>query len=144
VTPIQRYAENIRALVRSLRIGNEVIFMDHRENVAQLMRWFDVIVIPSRREGFGLVTLEALASGVPLVTAKGVGAVEVLEGQPGVFVCDRLDASSLAENISEALQWTDSHDGGAPARLHDFASAFSWGGYARQFEAIYATHYTNS
>jgi D-inositol-3-phosphate glycosyltransferase len=53
-----------------------------RDALAKLMRAVDVVAVPSRREGLGLVALEAAASGTPVVAAAVGGLVEHVE--PGV------------------------------------------------------------
>ena len=71
------------------------------ELVAVLMRRADVIAYPAFEEGFGLPALEALASGVPLVTTKGSAMAEVA-GDAASLV-DPGDVEALAGAIEEAI-----------------------------------------
>ena len=60
-------------------------------------------VFPSLHEGFGLVPLEAVACGTPVVASR-VGALDELLGQVALFVEDPLDDVALADQISLLLE----------------------------------------
>ena len=66
-------------------------------------RWhplLDVLVLPTRREGFPNVVLEAHACEIPVVTTRATGAIDsVLDGENGILI-DIDDASQLAEAIT--------------------------------------------
>jgi glycosyltransferase involved in cell wall biosynthesis len=67
----------------------------------------DVFVFPSALETFGIVLLEALAFGVPVVSSDAGAACEVLaDGQAGVLVADP-DAGSLARAIQAVFSDKD-------------------------------------
>jgi glycosyltransferase involved in cell wall biosynthesis len=60
--------------------------------------------MPSLQEGFGIVFLEAMAAGLPIVAARGGAAPEVLgEGQVG-FLVSPSDSTELAERLIQLLQ----------------------------------------
>jgi len=61
-------------LARSLNLENRVHFLGFRQDVPDLMKAADFLVFPSRYEPFGLVVLEAMATGIPVVTAATTGA----------------------------------------------------------------------
>lgn len=56
------------------------------QDVSMYYKEMDIFVLPSYREGFPTVTLEASASGLPVVTTKNTGCVDsILEGKTGIF-----------------------------------------------------------
>jgi glycosyltransferase-like protein len=67
-----------------------------------LYRASDALVFPSIKEGFGLVVLEAMASGVPVVTSRVAPFTEYL-GDDDVIWCDPFDAGSIATAMKAAL-----------------------------------------
>ena len=98
------------------------------------MRCFDVLVCPSVSEGFGLTVLEGLASGVPVVVSRSVGALEIVQGERGVLVAESGDAASFSAKIVEALGIV--HDHSIPLVSETTLSEFTWQAYARRFEQI--------
>ncbi|HET7274762.1 MAG TPA: N-acetyl-alpha-D-glucosaminyl L-malate synthase BshA [Longimicrobiaceae bacterium] len=63
----------------SLGIGDRVIFLGKQDSVAELLACADLFLLPSESESFGLVALEAMASGVPVVATAVGGVTEVVE-----------------------------------------------------------------
>jgi glycosyltransferase involved in cell wall biosynthesis len=73
--------ESLEALPGSERVR----FLGHRECAASYLSAFDLLVVPSRYEAFGLVALEAMLAGVPVIASDVGGLPEVL-GECGVLV----------------------------------------------------------
>lgn len=67
--PLRRRVE---AEVAKLRIQDSVIFAGERRDVHHLLQGMDAFALPSRFEGFGIVALEAQASGLPTIVSTGV------------------------------------------------------------------------
>jgi glycosyltransferase involved in cell wall biosynthesis len=69
--------------------------------MAQALRRCSVFAFPSLHEGFGLVLLEAMASGVPVIATRTSGAPDcVTEGEEGFIVQPR-----SSEEIAEKIEW---------------------------------------
>src|SRR5207248_508162 len=80
-------AGELRALAERLGVADAVRFLGFRGDVPALMRRAEIVALPSRWEGFGLVLLEAMDAARPIV-ASAVGAIpEVVEaGVTGLLV----------------------------------------------------------
>lgn len=78
----------VRELVEELGLSGRVTFVGGRspEGVAEEMRKARLLVVPSRRESFSSVTVEALACGTPVVATRCGGPEEILTGSTGVLV----------------------------------------------------------
>jgi glycosyltransferase involved in cell wall biosynthesis len=63
----------------------------------------DLFVFPSKLETFGIVLIEALAFGVPIVSSRAGAAEEILENGKAGFLLDELDAKTLAIVIDSVL-----------------------------------------
>jgi glycosyltransferase involved in cell wall biosynthesis len=77
-----------------------VRLLGHRNDIDLLMEAADLLVMPSRREGFPYVLLEALHRRLPVIATRVPGAVDVLP-QPWMVAVE--DTTSLAVLIRRAL-----------------------------------------
>lgn len=99
-----------------------------------LYRAATALVLPSIREGFGLVVLEAMASGVPVVTSRMAPFTEYL-GEDDVLWCDPFDAASVAAAMELSLDAV--RRGALIARGMRVAARHDWHDTARAHLAIY-------
>jgi glycosyltransferase involved in cell wall biosynthesis len=105
-----------------------------QELMPALYRAASTLVFPSTREGFGLVVLEAMASGVPVVTSRIAPFTEYL-GDDDVEWCDPFDAGSIASAMARSLD--AAHRSRLIARGWSAAGRHSWEGTARAHLAVY-------
>jgi len=84
------------AVARELALGDRAVFAGIRRDVPQLLAASEVFVMPSLWEGLGLVFLEAMATGLPVVSTRVSAVPEVVvEGETGLLVPPS-DADALA------------------------------------------------
>lgn len=92
----------------------------------------DVFVMPSTGEGFGLVFLEALAHGIPVVAGNADGSAEaLLDGRLGLLV-DPGDPAAIAEAIRQSLL----QPGDPAERQQAVKAAFNYSEYKARLENI--------
>jgi len=101
-----------------------------------LYRVADVIVVPSRYEPFGLVALEAMASGCPCIVADTGGLREVVPHEEAGLRFTPGDKRQLGELIGRVLS-DDALRAGLAARAAEHVLTFDWGDVARSVAGIY-------
>jgi glycosyltransferase involved in cell wall biosynthesis len=82
-----------------LGISERVQFLGHRTDLPRLMRAVDFFVFPSRFEAMSLVVLEALASGLPVITTHESGTEGIVTSECGYMLTSPEDINRLAEAI---------------------------------------------
>jgi glycosyltransferase involved in cell wall biosynthesis len=97
------YVEELRSLARRLGVDARLHFLGRRSDVAAVMAAADVFAMPSFGEPFGLVYVEAMAMGLPVVALANAGALEIVEdGVTGLLSLPG-DAAGLADNLAALL-----------------------------------------
>ena len=97
-----------------------------------LYRISDIFCMPSLAEGFGLVYLEALAAGLPVIATPNTGAADILhEGREGFIVPIR-DADALAEKLEWAYENREAL-AEMQAAARRLAEQYSWTGFRKEF-----------
>ena len=95
------YERELRALVDSLGLGSRVTFVGELEDVPELLRAVDVLLLPSWREAFGRIAAEAMAMELPVVATSVGGPREVVrDGVDGIVLQPR-----------EPERWADAVEG---------------------------------
>lgn len=125
--------------VRTLGLDGSVRLLGALPDDAEVRAWYgraSVFCLPSEQEGFGIVFLEAMASGLPVVSTTAAAIPEVVpDGEVGLLVPPR-DPAALAEALLRLLQ-----DPALRARLRDagrlHAGRYGWDRVADRFlEAV--------
>jgi glycosyltransferase involved in cell wall biosynthesis len=97
--------EKLKNKAKELGIKNHIIWMgrmDHEE-VIKLYTIMDVVVIPSRFEGFGLSAAEAMAAGVPVIASAVDGLMEIIEDGKTGYLVPVNNSGELAQALIKLL-----------------------------------------
>lgn len=124
---------------RELRIADRFKLRGFRRDVADLMRAIDVMCLPSHREPFGLVYVEAALAEKPVIACDAGGAPEIIvHGETGLLVPSPPDnVMPLADAIFTILDNRDrSADMGRRAREHAL-DRFRWSDYLARLADLY-------
>jgi D-inositol-3-phosphate glycosyltransferase len=106
-----------------------------RVTLAQWYRAADVVAVPSHSESFGLVAVEALACGTPVV-ASNVGGLPTAVGDGGILV-DGHDTADWATALGR-VALDPGRRAGMSRRAAEHAAHFGWARTAARLEAVYA------
>ncbi len=94
--------DELVSLVRELDLHNDVIFTGFKSNPIAYIKGFDVLILPSLHEAFGLVLLESLYCGVPALGSNIDGIPEVLKYKELLF--DVADSEAIASKVIHLFQ----------------------------------------
>jgi UDP-glucose:(heptosyl)LPS alpha-1,3-glucosyltransferase len=93
-----------RRLAADLGVADRVHFAGHQQNAVGWLQAADALVFPTTYEPFGLVILEALACGTPVITSRLAGAAELIaDGEQGLLLDDPNDARELRDKLQRFL-----------------------------------------
>nr|MBO2469637.1 DUF1957 domain-containing protein [Bacillota bacterium] len=134
--PMQpRLEDQARALGIEGRVTFTGFVSDETRNA--LLTAADVAVFPSLYEPFGIVALEAMAAGVPVVVAHTGGLAEIVRHEENGLTANPGDSRSLAEQVVRALTDDRLRRRIAEAAARDVATVYDWDGIARRTLGVY-------
>ncbi|NHN28691.1 N-acetyl-alpha-D-glucosaminyl L-malate synthase BshA [Paenibacillus agricola] len=123
--------------VKELGLLDRVTFCGKQDDVAQLLSLSDVMLLPSEKESFGLVALEAMACGVPTVASNTGGIPElIVHGESG-FLADIGDVEQMAHYTKQLLTDKPLYEKIVEACLYRARFTFCNDVITRQYEEIY-------
>lgn len=130
-------AQRYQARAVQLGIGEQVQFTGRQSDVQYCYAAADVYVLPTRYDSFGLTLLEALATGMPVITTDTCGAAELIEPHVHGSVVPLMQG--VAPLTDALLAWCDRariDQAGLAARV--IAEKYDWSLILRQTEALLA------
>jgi UDP-glucose:(heptosyl)LPS alpha-1,3-glucosyltransferase len=123
------------AEIAALGLTNRVHFAGSADDVAQYYSAADVFALPTQYEPWGLVIVEALACGLPVLTSRLAGAASaVIEGKTGLLLDEPTDVCETAAKLRRLL---DGEHDDAPAIAASVAH-LTWPSVLGRFEQVLA------
>lgn len=89
----------LKDLIKNLGLENEIKFLGTRHDVPALLAASDLFILSSRFEGLGLVLLEAMVAGLPVLTSNIDGPIELVQNEVNGLVFESGNHQDLAEKI---------------------------------------------
>jgi glycosyltransferase involved in cell wall biosynthesis len=135
----EEYAALLKQTAQELVIGESVRFTGARGDVGAVMQALDLLVINSSAEPFGLVAVEAMACGIPILAAASGGIPEIIEHDKTGWLVPPGDEQTLAAAIvslsrQPALRGHLAEQGKSHVRSH-----FSADRYLDELQAFYSS-----
>jgi len=97
------YLSSVKQLARMLRVEDSVRILEHLDNPAQVMANSDIVLLCSRCEAFGRVTVEALKLGVPVIGSDSGATPEIIRNDFNGVLYKTSDPVDLAAQIKRLI-----------------------------------------
>lgn len=121
--------------VSDLGLGSRVHFLGKVADVPTLMRAADAFVFPSRYEAMSLVILEAMASGLPILTARTAGGAEIID-KGGIVMDDPEDVGGVVHWMRK-LANDDEFRRNMGQAARESIESHTWQGMADRYLGVY-------
>lgn len=134
----EEHGERLRKLIHDLGLGSDVVLPGELADPKPAYAAMDIFVLPSAQaEPFGLVVLEAMAMGCPVVATAIGGPVSIVaEGETG-FLVPPGDAKALADKLEVLLRDAALRERMAAAGRERLEARFSFANTVNELEALY-------
>ncbi len=133
--------EKLETLVHKLNLQDCICFRGRISNteIPRHMTQSDLFVLPSLSESFGIVNIEAMASGLPIVTTNVGGLPEIVKNGVNGFLVEPKNPEALAEKILLVLNDKDLWEKISVQNI-ETASEYSWNKVVHKLEKAYNEH----
>ena len=128
----------LEGLCEKLAVNEQVRFVGWIDDVQQALDQADLFVLPSRDEPFGIVMLEAMARGVPIVTTRSQGPAQVLSEETAFFA-DINSVEALTAALQAALKNPEQAEQKAAAALEVYRTTYHEDAVLPRMEELYRT-----
>jgi glycosyltransferase involved in cell wall biosynthesis len=101
------YLAELKEMVSQFRLDDHVVFAGFQKNIPEVMKAFDILVMPSRQEAFGLVAIEAMAMATPIILSSGGSAAEIVGDEEFGLLVRPSDAFDLQRQLRALMDRPD-------------------------------------
>lgn len=96
--------EKLQNKIDSLELQNEISLVGFKQDAGKYLKGFDILVMPSIKEGLPYVVMEAMAAGLPIIASDVGGVPDLIEhGKNGLLVKTK-DSTGMAEGLKKLIQ----------------------------------------
>ena len=117
------YVQKLNDAIEINHLQKKTTFLPHQSDIQKLYGAFDLVIVPSWEETFGTVTIEAMASGVPVIGSNTSGTAEILESEQFLFQAN--EPSSLGSTWLEVMNNDELRANWAIKLQHKFQKKYS-------------------
>lgn len=89
----------LRTTIQNNNLSN-VNLLGYRDDIPEILKRSDCFIFPSNREGLPRAIMEAMAEGLPVITANTRGCIDLIDNNKGGYIIENLNVESYCEAIT--------------------------------------------
>ena len=98
------YLNELKHMVAQFQMEDSVVFAGFQKNIPEVMQAFDLFVMPSKQEAFGLVAIEAMAMECPIIISSGGSSLEIVGKEEFGLLMRPQDAFDLQRQLQILIE----------------------------------------
>jgi glycosyltransferase involved in cell wall biosynthesis len=134
----EKYFESLLRAAGGPAMSDHVHFLGEIRDVSSLMQAADLLVLNSHEEPFGLVLIEAMSSGTPVLATRVGGIPEIVKDTQNGWLVEKSDTAGLSRKLLELSQSKDLLEKAAQYARHETCPQFSLDRFQSQLQMFYA------
>ena len=128
---------NLQDLIQQCGIEDKIHFIGFHDNTAEFLGQLDYFALSSSSEGFSIATIEAMATGLPVVVTRCGGPEEIIDHQKTGLLVDVNDPQGLATGLKMLIDNRQLSDELAGAGRKHVESVFSFSAMLDSYSKVY-------
>lgn len=100
----QEFSNNVKKRVAESEYKNKILFTGSRGDIPDLLKTFDIFMLPTRIEPFGIVIIEAMAACLPVIASHVGGIPEIIGSDKLGRIVKSIDDKSFSKTLIDFLQ----------------------------------------
>ncbi len=133
--------KNLEDLIKDLKLENHMILIGRRKEIPKLLKSSNIFVLPSRREAFGLVNLEAMITPLPVIASHIGGIPEIVKDEETGILVKPEDEKELAKALEKLISDPKLREKMAEKGFLRVKENFSAKEMAEKYEKLYTNVY---
>lgn len=133
----EEYLKTLCSAIERSGMQDRVHFTGELSNVSPLLQAADLLILNSRDEPFGLVLIEAMASGTPVLAARVGGIPEIVTDSENGWLVEKGDTQALAARLLDLSQSRDQLEQVTQRALQEVRLRFSIDRFLQEIERVY-------
>jgi len=123
----------------NLNINRHIIFLGQQKHIPKLLKSSDIFILPSIREAFGLVNLEAMICKIPVIATKTGGIPEIITNKENGILIQSKNSDTISTAIKELISKPEYKNKLTENAYKTATETFSAKKMSKEYEKIYET-----
>ncbi len=128
--------KRLESIIRKLKLEGQVKLLGRKTEADKYLKEWDLLIVPSLNEPFGIVALEGLSAGIPVIASSVGGLKDIIENNESGELIKPADTKALAEAIVSVLNDKRKYEKYAKNGLKR-ANEFLWSDISREYEPVF-------